>query len=150
MKIKTKAYIERDIAMLYPLLKEHGFEVSVVCIGGTCYDTLSHPESNLEIHVNFSLIKKKRRWFPWRGSWGNFDVSVKMKHGAMNSFILDQLSNHLKRTFTMYLGGRIEERRETTEPDFHHHSIDVYVYTPCSNEYAELLVGTIKSIITPK
>lgn len=148
MEINTKAYIEDDMSALYPLLKEYGFEISEFCIRGTFYDTWSHPESNLVIHAHYDRLKKKRRWFPWRGSWGNFGVSVKLKSSTI-SYTSDKLSCELKKTFVAYLGGRIEVKTETTHADKNHNRIDVYEYAPSKTKDVQNIRRIIESLIAP-
>lgn len=149
MEINTKAYIEQDMSALYPLLKEYGFDISEFCINGTFYDTWKLPDSNLVIHAHYDRLKKKRRWFPWRGSWGNFDVSVKLNVGTMGANTSEKLSCDLKQEFVAYLGGRIEVKTETADTDSNHNRIDVYEYTPSETKDTEDIRIIIESLIAP-
>lgn len=148
--MKIKAYIERDMAALYPLLQEYGFKISEFCVQGTFYDTWSHPESNLVIHASYDIVKKKRRWLPWRGSWGNFSVSVKLNFNTMVVHTSEKLSHDLTKEFVAYLGGRMEVRTQISNTDSNQSSIDVYEYTPPETKNTQKISSLIESLIVPK
>lgn len=110
MDTTTKAYIEKDISALHPILNDLGFVVQDVCANGNIIETWTHEPTGLIIYASYKYHKKNRKRFRWFGDWDNFHVYVKNHHPTRS---VHQLNKELKRELVGFLSGRFETKEKT-------------------------------------